>query len=111
MLTISPEVEDALARDHFLRRVHRFFVERTADPAVHALLADQQPCLAFWRAQIPDPGKANERNLAIRYCYALLCRAVGEIDRLSVLADDDAETAMIFRLEQAKVLNASDFDD
>jgi hypothetical protein len=111
MLTISPEIERALTQDHFLRRVHRFFAERTGDPAAQAVLADQQACVAFWRAQFPHPGSANERNLAIRYCYALFCRFVGDADRLSTLADDDAETAMIMRLEQARILNASDFDD
>jgi hypothetical protein len=111
MLTISSDVERALTQDHFLRRVYRFFADHTQDGAMQAALADEAACLAFWRAHALPPNSVNEHSLAIRYCYALFCRATGEVDRLSALADDDAETTMIFRLEQARVLNASDFDD
>lgn len=110
MLQITEAQLDALTRQHLMTKLHVFLVEHARDPAVRALLADSAGCFAFWGPLIGDVNATTEHGHAVRLSYALACRARGTDPRLADAETEDAETAMMVRLEQGGVVTFADFD-
>jgi hypothetical protein len=116
MLTITETQLAGLTREHMLGRVRHLLLDRSADPAVLAMLSRSDAWRARWIAWYDrlhglEEHGLNEHGLAVRLCYVLAADAHGLAPDLADVAGEQAEIAMKTWLEERGVLPPIAFDE
>ena len=109
MLKISETVFAQLRRDEFMRRVHQFLLERSADAGYRELLAQPEFCRQLWAPHFDDVREIDEHTLALRLAFVLACIA-RDVPVQAPLVGEDGELAAKSQLNNWGILMFSAFD-
>lgn len=110
ILQISAPQFEAMTRDHFLRKLHAFLLDRARGNTLRTRLESIDDCVRFWSALVGQTDEMDEQAQAVRLSYALACRAQG-IDPILPEPGEGGEITMKMQMEEWGMLRFSDFSE
>jgi hypothetical protein len=112
MLTITEHQLARLAIQSHLERVKMFLLDRTDNPRLRSLLADEVSCSSVCSASVKPQADESEHDLAVRISFALAASTRDRNSEGLLVVEDESDriVRMKLLLEDWNIVRFSDFD-